>query len=143
MNSEEVAINEAEQVLSPELEACKAHLIGHRARGACWSCTAAVNKKNGVSKYVKNDKGKLLKTKPRGGQKIINDKGGYIRALAREFVISKVRFSVNGQKVRVEGLCETCKESNISAFIKQKSFSLDMEVQADAAVAEPAVEGRN
>lgn len=101
-------------------------LLGSTQRGACWRCTAADNHLRGVSKYKRDAvSGKLLRTKKRGGKKILND-GEYNRAQMCEFEVEFVEVSEDLKKIRVRGPCKYCgAKSTISAFVKNPVLKKD------------------
>jgi len=98
--------------------------IGDTIQATCWSCTSAVNKERGQSKYVKDADNHLVRvsvklSKRPHYEKVINPK--YTRSVLRKV---KVRHTFHEKnKVRIEGECLTC-HGDVSAFVKNTSLNL-------------------
>lgn len=85
----------------------------------CWHCTSELNKSNKVDKYLRDDKGKIVKEKverkrKREMVKVLNP--DYIPGVVRTVQVDHKQ--VNDGKCRIIGHCTIC-QSKVSSYVKK------------------------
>lgn len=85
------------------------------AQGTCWHCTSALNASNKTARWLRNEKGHLLRVKNSRGIKKKVPNPAYIRSVARKFLVAQTE--VVDKKLRVIGQCPECRYK-VSCFIK-------------------------